>query len=596
MRRHYWGQYGRGMGNLANTDGVASPELPGPERPGPELPGQRADASPTGARATPIHGLTVREALVGAPSLAGARVVAGARGLDRVVRRVNVMEVPDILAWVKPGELLLTTGYPLRNTPQSLTDLVVALDELGLAALAVKLHRYLDALPKDMVAEADRRGLPVILLPDAVAFDDVLTQVLTAMLNRQTAGLARIEEMHRGLVAIVLDGGGLEELAREVASVMAGPILLTTSDGRVLAEAGDADVLEGLRTEERFDPTGRLRTERLRPGLSTDPRLGSAAVVPIVAGRIDHGRIVGFGLDRRLDDGDIQLLERAATVAALVVTKELAVTAVQDKYRGDFLRDLLTGRAGSADEVTSHCTSLGWSVEGPVVVVVAELSPGPVPSDISGLELRPAQERFSAAFHRVVRRHHPTAPVAGFMQEVVAILPVPERTSPEELVRDLVREVSGDGGGGRRPFTTGVSRAVTGPDRIPDAYAQARRAMHVSAQLHGTGSTAHFDSLGVYRVLSLVSDPAELRAFVTETLQELARDDDEAADLRHTLQVLLDTNLNVAVAARMLHFHYNTLRYRIGKLERLVGPFTTDAALRLDLALAMKALQMQSLR
>jgi purine catabolism regulator len=214
----------------------------------------------------------------------------------------------------------------------------------------------------------------------------------------------------------------------------------------------------------------------------------------------------------------------------------------------------------------------------------------------SGVDLRPVQERFTAALEGAVRMRDARAPVVGFTHEVVAMLGVAAGADPDRVVRDVVHEVSGDGGGGRRPFATGVSRVVADLDLIPEAYEQARRAVHVGRQLHGTGAVAHFDALGTFRLLSLVRDPVELRGFVAETLGWLASDDDpEAADLRHTLQILLDTNLNVAEAARRLFVHYNTLRYRIGKLERLLGPFATDPDLRLDLALALKVLQIRGL-
>src|SRR4051812_49555099 len=118
---------------------------------------------------TIIHGVAVGEVL-GVSTLAGARLIAGERGLGRIVQRLNVMEVPDVLAWVKPHELLLTTGYPLRNTPQSLAHLVADLDERGLAAIAVKLGRYLDDLPDEMLEQADDLGFPLILLANDVGF------------------------------------------------------------------------------------------------------------------------------------------------------------------------------------------------------------------------------------------------------------------------------------------------------------------------------------------------------------------------------------------------------------------------------------------
>jgi len=544
------------------------------------------------------RGLSVAEVLAN-PVLAGAQVLAGEAGLERRVERLNVMEVPDILPWVKPHELLLTTGYPLRDAPERLAGLVADLDERGLAALGVKLGRYLDALPAELLAEADRRGFPVIAVPVQVAWDDVLEQVLGALLDRQSSALARSEAVHRALVQIVLDGGGLPELAAELVALLGGAVVVCTQDGRVLADAGGVDDLSTAFAARCFEATGRLRTEREVTGLSEHAGLvGNHIVVPVVAGRVDHGRIVVFAPDGTLTADDVLTVERAATVAALAVTKQLAVRAVESKYQGDFLRDVLTGQVGPELAVT-HAASLGWDIDRPVVLVVAELDPAAGEPLTESLVARPAVERFASAWQTVVRPRDPHAPVVGFHREVVAVLGVPANGGVDRFVRELVREVSGDGGGGRRSFGTGVSRVATSPADIPTAYEQARTAVRVGRRMHGSGAVAHFDGLGVFRLLSLVEDTAELRAFADETLGELAQGDGpgqesgEAADLRRTLEVLLETNLNVAETARLLHFHYNTLRYRIAKLERMLGPFTRDAHLRLSLQVALQVLQLR---
>ena len=42
----------------------------------------------------------------------------------------------------------------------------------------------------------------------------------------------------------------------------------------------------------------------------------------------------------------------------------LAVAAVEDKYRADFLRDVLTGRGGP--RIAARASSFGWDLERPV--------------------------------------------------------------------------------------------------------------------------------------------------------------------------------------------------------------------------------------
>src|SRR3954447_733796 len=148
------------------------------------------------------EGVVLREALRLGP-LQRARVVAGAAGLDRLVSQVNMMEVPDILPWVKPNQLLLPPTSPLRDTPAALGALVPGLAERGLAALAVKPARYIDAIPPVMIEAAERLGFPLIELPSDASFDEVVNVVLGSILNAQAVRLQRSAEIHDRFTRIV---------------------------------------------------------------------------------------------------------------------------------------------------------------------------------------------------------------------------------------------------------------------------------------------------------------------------------------------------------------------------------------------------------
>lgn len=527
------------------------------------------------------------------PAFNGAEVVAGAAGFGRIVRRANVMEVPDILPWVRPDALLLTTGYPLRDRDASgLARLVADLDARGVAALAVKLHRYLDVLPPPMLDEADRRGLPVVVVPEAAGFDEILSEVFTRAVNERASLIERSDEVHRQLLDMVLAGGGVDEVAASVSALLGGVALVTTPDGEVTSEAGPEQQRTSLRESPVFAPDGRLRLESVEPGFSgVDDLPGSSAVVRVRGGRIDHGRLVLFTRDRVLSPADLAVLERAGTVAAICLSKELAVTAVESKYRGDFLRDVLAGRGVPLPEVLAHARALGWDLARPCVVVVAV--PEATMTGDDGYQRPVLVERLADAWRSTVAALGSGTPVVGFASEVVALLPVRAGRPHRPVVDRVVKRVHASAAG--RGFATGVSRMVTVPEGLPAGYEQAGKAVQVGRQLHGPNATVHFDDLGVFRLLGLIEDERELAGFVAETLGPLAERTPEAADLRTTLQTLLDTNLNVAESARCLHFHYNTLRYRITKLEHLVGPFTTDPRLRLDLALALRVVTLSEL-
>ncbi|NUS57717.1 MAG: helix-turn-helix domain-containing protein [Streptomycetaceae bacterium] len=325
------------------------------------------------------------------------------------------------------------------------------------------------------------------------------------------------------------------------------------------------------------------------------PRPGHAVVAaPVGVSRADVSRAGSSrgGVPRAGADGLglLQMLLPAAA-QALGLAEQLARAAGEAstdagdlKYQADILRDVLTGRVADAERIP--VAGLGALLQRTVVVVVAE--PDPTAGD-DAAALRRQQDALTAAWTATVRQADPDGVVAGYAGEIVALLTAVPGQGGSGTAREAAGRVRTACARIPRTFSTGISRPVRGLAGLPEAYDQARRAVAAGRRLQGPGAVTDFDRLGVFRLLSLLPPDGELERFADEVLGALARPlDAEAADLRRTLQVLLETNLNVAETSRRLYVHYNTLRYRIGKLERLVGPFTQDSRLRLDLLIALE--------
>ncbi len=409
-------------------------------------------------------------------------------------------------------------------------------------------------------------------------------------------GFMEIDDLAESLAQQVLAGADLDELVDGIGEVLDAHVAVTTTDGRERAARLDDAMRARLADAGLVDETGRLRVEWLGEWFGQENQPVPDARVhrlQVVAPNQTLGHLVVV-VERELSQREVVALQRAATAVALWITREQAVSAVEHKYRGDFLRDVFLGRAGSEEFVREHVAGFGWELSGSMIVVVAQIDLGSGNPPVGVEERRQWQGRFANAWRQVSGAVDKAIPIADFGSEVVAVLPADDPDAAADLVRRLVKAVAGDKGGGRRPFSTGVGRVALGAARLPESYAQARRALDVGRRFRGESSLTWFDDLGLHRLIAMVPDIEELRTFAHDVLGELAEPTDEAATLRETLQVLLNTNFNVAEAARTQFFHYNTMRYRVGKLERLLGPVASDQNLRLDVAVALKVLEVVS--
>ncbi len=535
----------------------------------------------------PVDGLTVRE-MLGQDAMRGTRIIAGAGGLDRVVRRLNVMTVPNIVRWTKQDEFLLTTGYPLPRQPGEFGRLIEQLAANGLAGLGVKLDEYLAEVPADAVELADRAAFPIIVIPPTSPLDDVLSQTFETIVNRQATALARRQQIHDAFLRVALTGGGLARLSDELAEILPGadvvicdpagcPLAATTRSGAAPQDA-----------RARYLPGGsdRVNTGWLVPGVHRDAGTGTPRAAALIrAGEMRHGWVLAVGGAQGLPGMAGVAVEQAALVAALEITRDLAVLAVEQQFASNALHDLVTGTAANMDQALERAVRFGWDLQRPLTVLVAR----DCGDDAVRLEGRPQEAaalRAAELWTRAVHDRDPDAAVAGFATELVAVV---GDADPAALARKIHADMTASTG---RAYSVGVSQAGAGPLDIPRRYEEARVALQVGQRLNGSGAVTNFAGLGLYRLISNVSQ-AELRAFVHDTLGPVLDLPEPArSDLLKSLAVLSSTRFNVAESARILHYHYNTMRYRVTKLERMLGEFADDAAATLRIGVALEILRM----
>src|SRR3954469_9692142 len=579
-------------------------------------------------------GLTLEEALH-LPGLTGTTVVAGAEGLGRPIRHMVVDDPSDPLAVAGPDVLVVLGARLPPADPVNCRALVERLVSMGPAGLAFRRAEGPPAVPGEVLAEAGRRGFPVLALPAGVRMDEVLSEVLGAVVGKQNEALELSSRMHNQFIDVALSGGGLEEVTDQLATFLEGAAVLglgpdreiVTSAGPsedvaeisdwlwlldaaaddALAELAPSRRLSGVRADQSVvTPADVLADADLSPadGILLVPGhhelpggVGEYAVAPIMAGEQRHGWLVAVHRSGPLMVGSGGVLERAAMVSALSVIRQQAVHSVELRFQGDLVRRLVGGSLRHTERALAQTRSFGWRLDGPVVVLVSatETVADPQADPTRALDVL---DRLADGWRAALEGEVAGAAVAGLSTEIVTVLPLDGRT-PEEISSRVAAVTSRVNARLRRVgrvLGTGIGRPAANITVLGDAYQQAQRALSVGQEIHGGGAVTHFDQLGVFRLLSLIPDSTELRSYVDEVLGPLADSGDpDSADLRETLRVLLETNLNVAESARRLHFHYNTMRYRIGKLERLLGPFTSDPTLRLNLLLALHAARMRGL-
>ncbi len=484
--------------------------------------------------------------VIAEPSLGLRPVVTPPGGLEAVVRWVAVTELADPRPFLAGGELVLTTGLR-QGTAADQRGFVERIVDSAAVGLGFAVGLSHDSVPQAVVDAAQRLGLPLLEVPYRTPFIAINRWVADRVLEEHYGRFRDLLDMHDALSRALLGGDGLATLV----DVLRGFV------------GGDVGVIDGLGSPLASAPASTTWPAELIPQVRTDP--GAVAVgMALAALPVQVDGSVPAHLCLRRPAGALDVLPYAVSLVGLELARRQAVLTGRRQLLGQVVEDLVRGILAPSEAARRLAVS-AVNPEAHHRVVLGEAA---------------GDEQVQARLGSLPWLVRPRVATAIVGQHLVVI------AEDDEPVHELAHLLHGQLASISSSVRVGIGGGYPGVSGLRWSFFEAREAL-----LRGPGVNDR-EPLSLSGLI-LGSQDLPLREIGEEVLRPLI-DFDAAHNggLLATLDAYLRADGSVGEVATRLFVHRNTVRYRLGQIERLTDRSLASTQDRVQLWLALQAVTM----
>lgn len=504
------------------------------------------------------------------------KVLAGAKGLNRRITRVNIMEVPDVENWVHENEFLVTTGYPFMGDISRLASLIPKLVEKNVAALGIKTKRYIEKVPKDVIACADKYNFPIIELPETTAFSNLVREVMEKIIFREQASVALLQDRIEEISRAVLQDDKMSAILEKIEAMINNPVFII-DDKHMLIAAKDTLELIGSDTEFIYSEI-----------------VFNHQIVVVGDKKL---KVHTFKLLDALYDGiylvvleknlcmpiDIYAIEQLQSLISIKLKTDNMYRNVEQKYVDKFVIDWLSGTITSQVDFELRTQMYGYELKDDctyrVLIVKNNYEKDEFHAD------RKLMSRY--------KNYESMIGVSSWLtindgKIVIIYVKTPKDTIVHENILENIYQVL-KRIMEQKDISLCVSSITASPLRVKESYDEVKN-IYSSACICGCcDKVISWDELGIYSILTMIKPGANINKFLEKYITPLKEaDDKQNSNLFETLETYFNSKSSIKETAANMYVHYNTILYRLEKIKKILGIDFEDTEELLKINLAIK--------
>lgn len=389
----------------------------------------------------------------------------------------------------------------------------------------------------------------------------------------------------RKITGAQANSSGIPGLSRILMKEINRPVIITDVKGHVLSWHCPPSV--ALFPEERITLPSTIKDQNEAPSIGIIGLKGRK--LKYYCWAIGEAKILGYllviGMSEESADDKPQTFYPFAEVVSLAMMVEIMhqreMAEREKNYRDEFVRDLIFNNFDGIDEVIRSGKAWGCEFSEVHIVMVIELLN-------KGKSLETDRLDASLRIEKFLAEEVPGSIVGEMAHFQVVITPLPKEKAEDwhTYIRDLFAKLS--------PiisewdYVVGVGKLYESVNMLYRSYQQAKVAIELCKLVQYDCSLAFFDELGAVRLFYNQSEQ-DLDEFYKEVIGPLEKFDRESnGSLLVTLWHYLGSDRDLKRASEKLFIHTNTLRYRLKKIEELLGASLEHEETRFNIYAALK--------
>lgn len=484
--------------------------------------------------------------------------------IDSPIVGVNVIDNPDVTQWVKPGEIVLTTGYFFVNDLNLQTNVIMNLKTTGCSALCIKIKRFFPDVPENIIKTAEQAGLPVIDIPLEYTFSEITQKIHEQINNQQLTKIRQEQLLFNSLLNAFQSDHSLQNCLKLLSGFLSSPLFIVDSRLQCLFYylRPEDQSLNSSADNYRIEPSSGQGLplspdgeSRLSVKINSQER--NAVLIPF-QDQVHFLCIPSDNVSIPLD-----FVERAMKLFRFPEGRSSRMPLNVTDYYSDFFHFLLSSENNST-KAGQICEYYGYPHCKSQLCVLFSLRHGEGPH-----KLQEPLTFLKEVLHELSCRPSSYF-LAAYKRQICLFFVSGEESSCQtafQCVEAFQKKY-------HSTFVAGISQLVQGDRQMTSAYQQSLFLLSL-ANIFPAKDSFFFKDYILFWNIKELSPESKLKIYQDTVKPLVDYDKKNNTNLFDTLLQYFDARFNASLAAKQLYVHRNTFLKRMQKICELV-PFDPD--------------------